>query len=435
MHVALMKGWLESWTGTGNPWPAARPDRRGSRVHPAFVVHYYPQSERQAILLFMRERQRPQRGPVHYHAGAFPPGTDSFDWQVLLPHLGPAAAAVARYDAILQAMPDPGVLLSPLATREAVLSSRIEGTRATMAEVLEFEAGAVAGSPERREDIHEILNCRGAMYEVEQMLETLPVSRRVICRAHEVLLDSVRGAWKSPGEYRRVPNWIGPPGRGIEEARFVPPAAHEIPDAMSRWERYANASAADVPDRLVQLAVLHAEFEALHPFLDGNGRVGRMLIPLVLWQWEMTERPYFYVSGFLEAHRSEYYDSLLSVSRDREWTRWTLFFLKAVRAQAEENLVKARGILGLYDELKTGIPRMTRSRYATPALDWLFRRPVFSSTDFVRGGGIPGSTARRFLTVLRTNGVLKELVPSAGRRAALWVFPDLLNLAEGRKVF
>ncbi len=215
----------------------------------------------------------------------------------------------------------------------------------------------------------------------------------------------------------------------------MPPAAPEIPDAMSRWERYANASAANVPDRLVQLAVLHAEFEALHPFLDGNGRVGRMLIPLLLWQWGMVERPHFYVSGFLEAHRSAYYESILSVSRDGDWTAWTLFFMKAVRAQAEENLTKARGILGLYEDLKTSIPKMTRSRYATPALDWLFRRPVFSSTDFVQSAQIPGPTARRFLAVFRTNDVLKELIPSAGRRPALWVFPHLLNLAEGRKVF
>ena len=264
---------------------------------------------------------------------------------------------MARYDGILQAMPNSGVLLSPLSTREAVLSSRIEGTQASMTDVLEFEAGVDAESPERREDIHEILNYRRTMHEAEHMLETFPMSRRVICRAHEVLLDSVRGAGKAPGEYRRVPNWIGPPGRGIEEARFVPPAAPEIPDAMSRWERYANASADDVPDRLVQLAVLHAEFEALHPFLDGNGRVGRMLIPLLLWQWGMVERLHFYVSGFLEAHRSDYYESLLSVSRDRDWTTWTLFFMQAVRAQAEENLVKARGILGLYDDFEDRIPR------------------------------------------------------------------------------
>ena len=383
----------------------------------------------------MSDTQSPQRSPVHCHAGAFPPVADDFDWHVLVPHVGPAAAALARYDGILRAMPNSGVLLSPLSTQEAVLSSRIEGTQASMTEVLEFEAGADPESPERREDIHEILNYRRAMHEAEHMLETFPMSRRVICRAHEVLLDSVRGAGKSPGEYRRVPNWIGRPGRGIEEARFVPPAAPEIPDAMSRWERYANASADDVPDRLVQLAVLHAEFEALHPFLDGNGRVGRMLIPLMLSQWGMVERPLFYVSGFLEAHRCDYYESLLSVSRDRDWTTWTLFFMQAVRAQAEENLVKARGILGLYDDLRTRIPGMTRSRYATSALDWLFRRPIFSSTDFARNASIPRPTARRFLAVLRTNGVLERLVPSAGRRPALWVFPDLLNLAEGRKVF
>ena len=149
----------------------------------------------------------------------------------------------------------------------------------------------------------------------------------------------------------------------------------------------------------------------------------------------MIERPHFYVSGFLEAHRSDYYESLLSVSRDRDWTTWTLFFMKAVRAQAEENLTKARDILGLYDDLKSRIPQVTRSRYATAALDWLFRRPVFSSTDFVQSVDIPDSTARRFLAVLRTNSILRELVPSAGRRAALWVFPDLLNLAERRKVF
>ena len=373
--------------------------------------------------------------PVHYHAGAFPPTGEAFDWNVLLPHVGPAAAAVARYDGVLQAMPNSRVLLSPLSTQEAVLSSRIEGTLATMTEVLEVEAGADAKSPERREDIHEILNYRRAMHEAELMLETLPVCGRVIRRAHAVLLDSVRGAGKSPGEYRKTPNWIGPPGCAIEEARFVPPAAYEIPDAMGRWERYANAGAEGVPDRLVQLAVLHAEFEALHPFLDGNGRLGRMLVPLLLWQWRLMARPHLYVSGFLEANRSDYYESLLGVSRYRDWTAWTLFFLKAVRAQAEENLAKAKGILELHDDLRNRIPRMTRSQYATLAVDWVFERPIFASTDFVHRAGIPESTARRILTVLREGGVLRELVPSAGRRAALWRFPELLNLVEGRRAF
>ncbi len=218
---------------------------------------------------------------VHYHLGGFPPA--ELDWAQLIPLLGPASAAVARYDGTLAAIPNAAVLLSPLTTQEAVLSSRIEGTQATMGEVLEFEAeGDTPGlSEERRNDIHEVLNYRAAMRMAEKMLEDLPLSQRVIREAHKVLLSGVCGHGKSPGEYRRIPNWIGPPGCTIDEARFVPISADKLPDAMSRWERYVHDDAAD---RLVQLALLHAEFEAMHPFLDGNGRLGRMLVPLFMWQ-------------------------------------------------------------------------------------------------------------------------------------------------------
>jgi Fic family protein len=212
--------------------------------------------------------------PVPYHTGRFPPA--DLDWPRLISLIGPASAAVARYDGMLAAVPNPDVLLSPLTTQEAVLSSRIEGTQATMGEVLEFEAGQEAASPERGEDIHEVLNYRAAMREAERLLAKLPISQRVIRGMHGVLLAGVRGQNKSPGEYRRIPNWIGPPGCTPESARFLPIAADKLPDAMSAWERYAHD---DAPDRLAQLAILHAEFEALHPFLDGNGRLGRMLVP------------------------------------------------------------------------------------------------------------------------------------------------------------
>ena len=339
---------------------------------------------------------------------------------------------MARYDGMLQAIPNPDILLSPLTTQEAVLSSRIEGTQATMGEVLEFEAGRDAPSPERREDIQEVLNYRAAMHEAERMLESLPISQRVIRGAHEVLLDGVRGAGKAPGTYRRIPNWIGPAGFTIEEARFVPPPANELPDAMSRWERYAHG---DAPDRLVQLAVLHAEFEALHPFLDGNGRLGRMLIPLLMWQWGLIRHPRFYVSAFFEARRDEYYEALLRVSRDDDWTGWAGLFLEAVRTQAEDNLAKTQEILGLYEELKRRLPDLTRSQYAVRALDWIFERPVFQSTVFVASAGIPASTARRFLGVLREGDVIRDVVPASGRRPAVLAFPALLNIAEGREVF
>jgi len=368
--------------------------------------------------------------PVRYHEGRFPPA--SLYWPRLIPLLGPAAAAVARYDGVLAAIPNPDILLSPLTTQEAVLSSRIEGTQATMGEVLEYEAGREPVSPERREDIREILNYRAAMREAERLLESLPLSQRVIREAHRVLLSGVRGQHRSPGEYRRVPNWIGPPGCTIDEARFVPIDAAKLPEAMSAWERYAHEEA---PDRLVQLAILHAEFEALHPFLDGNGRVGRMLIPLFLWQWGLIRKPTFYISAYFEARRDAYYDALLAVSRDDDWTGWCRFFLEAVRVQAADNLAKAEAILRLYEDMKRRIPSLTRSQYAIQALDWIFEHPIFRSTDFVAAAGIPEPTARRFLGVLRKEGVIKEISPGRGRRPAILAFPDLLNIAEGRKVF
>jgi len=300
-----------------------------------------------------------------------------------------------------------------------------------MGEVLEFEAGKEAASPERREDIQEVLNYRAAMREAERLLATLPISQRVVREAHKVLLTGVRGQNKSPGEYRRIPNWIGPPGCVIETARFVPIGADKLPDAMSAWERYAHDEA---PDRLVQLAILHAEFEALHPFLDGNGRLGRMLVPLFLWQNRLIRQPMFYISAYFEARRDAYYDGLLAVSRDDDWTGWCRFFLEAIRSQAEDNLTKAQGILALYDEMKRRVPEMTRSQYAIRALDWIFERPIFRTSDFVASAGIPTPTARRFLGVLQKGEVLLVLAPGSGRRAAVLVFPALLNIAEGRKV-
>jgi Fic family protein len=333
---------------------------------------------------------------------------------------------------MLAAIPNPAVLLSPLMTQEAVLSSRIEGTQATMGEVLEFEAGQGAASPERQYDIQEVLNYRKAMRTAEELLTELPLSQRVIREAHKVLLTGVRGKDKAPGEYRRVPNWIGPLECPIEQARFIPIGVDKLPDAMTEWERYVHA---DVPDRLTQLAILHAEFEALHPFLDGNGRLGRMMIPLFLWQAKLIQYPMFYISAYFEARRDAYYEQLMEVSRNNDWTGWCLFFLEAVRAQAEENLAKTRAILSLYEEKKREVPEMTRSRYAIHALDWIFGKPIFKSSDFVAASGIPAPTAQRFLSVLRKGGVLKDLIPGKGRRSAVVAFSALLNIAEGREVF
>jgi Fic family protein len=371
-------------------------------------------------------------GPVHYHVGQFPPR--NLEWKRLIPLLGPTAAAVARYDGVLAAVPNPAVLLSPLATQEAVLSSRIEGTQTTFDEVLEYEARGVPGDrpPERVADIHEVLNYRKALREAERMMAELPLCLRVINAAHRRLMDGVRGHNKNPGEFRREPNWIGQRGCAIEAARFVPIAAPDLPAAMATWERYANEAA---EDRLVQLAILHAEFEALHPFCDGNGRLGRMLVPLFLWHSGIIRAPMFYLSAYLEARRDEYCDRLLAVSRDGDWTGWCSFFLEATRSQAEANYQKASGILSLYGAMKPRLHELTRSQYVVHALDWMFERPIFSSSDFVEAAGIPAPTARRILRILQQNEVLRALTPAKGRRPAFLAFPELLNIADGTRAF
>ena len=370
--------------------------------------------------------------PVSYHYGEFPP--TKLDWEKLIPMIGPASSAIARYDGLLSAIPNATVLLSPLTTQEAVFSSKIEGTQATMGEVLEFEADNKKNfSEEKKGDILEIFNYRKAMNHAKNMLEKLPLSQRIILEVHSVLMDNVRGHGKSPGQYRKIPNWIGKPGCKIDEAKYIPIESIKLPEAMSNFEKYMHSD--NVPDKLVQLAILHCEFESLHPFLDGNGRMGRMLVPLFLWQMGIIHQPMFYISSFLEANRDEYYEKLLSVSRDNNWTDWCEFFLKALIEQAGVNEKKATSILDLYNEKKSALVELTHSQYSILALDWIFDRPVFKSSDFIKSSEIPAPTARRILSSFRENGILKIFDEAAGRKSAVYGFSELLNIVEGRDVF
>ncbi|MCC7145112.1 MAG: Fic family protein [Phycisphaeraceae bacterium] len=317
-----------------------------------------------------------------YHQGKFPPA--SLDLHRLWPLIGPAHAAVARYEGVLHGIPNANVLLTPLTTQEAVLSSKIEGTQATFGEVLEFEAAGEAVGGEKRDDIQEVLNYRTALRHAIKLMDKLPLSQRLVRESHKVLMQGVRGQNKTPGEYRRIPNWIGSPGCAVEAARFVPPPADCLPEAMSQWEKYLHG---DAPDKLVQLAILHAEFEAIHPFLDGNGRLGRLLVPLFLVDKKLLSSPNFYVSAFLEANREEYYDRLLAVSRDDDWTGWCAFFLKAMIVQAAGNEAKAKAILELYRRKKEWIAELTHSHHAVKALDWLCRKHLFVRRLFAGASG------------------------------------------------
>jgi Fic family protein len=251
--------------------------------------------------------------------------------------------------------------------------------------------------------------------------------------AHGLLMQGVRGRDKTPGTYRNEQNWIGPAGCKIEEASFVPIAPEHLQHGMDEWERYLQGTSE--VDALVQLAVLHVEFEALHPFKDGNGRLGRMLIPLFLYQRKILSSPDFYMSGYLEANRDEYVERLLAVSRDDEWTGWCAFFLRGIQQQAAENERKAREILTLYNRVKNQVLELVHSEHSIRAVDSIFRVPTFTSETFALHSGIPTPTANRLLRALREGKLLVTVQEGKGRRAGIYAFRELLNLAEGKEVF
>lgn len=370
--------------------------------------------------------------PVNYHLGKFPP--NDLDLNRLVPFIGPATIALGRYDGLLSAIPNKHVLLSPLTTQEAVLSSKIEGTRVTMGEVLAIEAGgeSEALTQPKRDDAEEVLNYRTAMLACTRDIRDRPFSQQILRAAHGVLMRGVRGRDKAPGQYRTEQNWIGTRGGEIKDASFVPIAPEHLQGGMDDWERYLNRT--DVCDPLVQLAVMHVEFEALHPFKDGNGRLGRMLIPLFLFQRGLLASPDFYMSGYLEENRDAYQDHLRAVSREDAWTEWCIFFLRGITDQAVSNEMKARSILALYERLKTQVVDVTHSQHAIRAVDFIFNTPIFTTSTFIRRSDIPKPTANRILTLLREEGLLVAVREGSGRRPALYCFPELLNIAEGQKV-
>ncbi len=365
---------------------------------------------------------------VQYHMGAFPP--KELDWPQLIPLLGPAREGLGRYDGLLSAIPNAHVLLSPLVTQEAVLSSKIEGTHVTIGEVLEIEAGGAsdATTQAKRDDAEEVLNYRKAMRACVAEMEERPLSSHVLRAAHQVLMQGVRGLDKSPGAFRHEQNWIGPKGCLVEEASFVPIAPQQLQSGMEEWEAYLRSTAE--PDALVQLAIIHVEFEALHPFKDGNGRLGRMLIPLFLHQQKLLCGPDFYMSGYLEAKREEYQERLRSVSRDGDWTGWCAFFLAGIRQQAADNERKARAILALYDRVKGQVTELTHSQHSLKAVDFMFQVPIFRTTTFRTSAGIPKPTANRILRILIDAGLLVTLLGGRGQRPAILAFRKLLDITE-----
>lgn len=360
---------------------------------------------------------------------------ENLDFRQLFSLVGEANAELARYDGLLQGIPNPAVMLSPLTTREAVLSSKIEGTQATVDEVLEHDAG-IEKQGEKYKDIQEISNYRSALFQASEHLKTYPIRLSLLLELHRILLDSVRGQGKTPGEFRKDQNWIGRAGCTMDEASFVPPSPLQLQDHLEAWQVYCDF---DDMDFLLQVAVVHAQFELLHPFKDGNGRIGRLLIPLFLYQKKALSQPMFYLSEYLEANREEYYQRLSNISKENDWNGWIAFFLKAITHQARDNSARVKNIMSLYENMKARIHEVTRSQYSVYLLDAIFTRPIFKTTDLVQQFeqlyGIHAKTTPGLLRQLKDAGVLRELQAGSGRRAAILCFPDLLELAEGRAIF
>lgn len=349
---------------------------------------------------------------------------ESIDWVRFITLIGQANAELARYDGILQGIINPGVLLSPLTTKEAVLSSKIEGTQASLEEVLQYEASPDVKTA-KYNDIQEIINYREAMHYAIQWMKEKPITLNLTKQMHGILLNSVRGKDKGRGSFRNTQNYIGKPGSKIEEAIYIPPEPWGLIDHLSNFEKYVHY---DEKDRLVQLAIVHAQFEIIHPFLDGNGRLGRILIPLFLYEKQVLHSPMFYISEYLESNRDEYYVKLRAITEEKKWDDWIEFFLKAIVEQAKVNSNKAKTILDLYNTKKMRITEITHSQYSIKILDTLFRNPIFNTSGFVKLSGIPLATAKRTLARLKEKKIISTLKEGAGSKGEVYIFDKLLQI-------
>lgn len=301
-------------------------------------------------------------------------------------------------------------------------SSRIEGTRTTLEELYAYEA-----NPLPEADRQEVYNYVRALDYGLQRLETLPISLRYIRELHAILMEGVRGDVWTLGEFRRSQNWIGPPGSTLDTAPYVPPPVEEMHQALAELENFIHATP-DLP-ALARLGLIHYQFEAIHPFLDGNGRVGRLLIPLLLCAWDLLPQPYLYISVFFETHRLEYYARLLGVQRG-EWEAWLTFFLTGVRDQAREAVLRLGQLRALRVRYGERVqPARTRERL-NQVLDFLLGHPLVSIRQVQEGQGLGDfKTAQRYLKQLETLGILREVSGKARNR--LYRADEILNAIEG----
>ncbi len=361
--------------------------------------------------------------PGGYHAYLPEPLPPRIEWSAeLAAALSAADRAVGRLAGEGRRLPNPHLLIRPFVRREAVLSSRIEGTQATLGELLASEAGAaIERSPA---DLREVANYVVALEYGVERLPALPLSLRLVRELHEKLLRGVRGDAGTPGEFRRSQNWIGPAGCTLADATFVPPPPDRLMDCLGAWERFLHD---DTLPPLVHAALAHSQFEAIHPFLDGNGRVGRLLITLLLISRGVLPSPLLYLSAYFEATREAYYARLLAVTEKGEWEEWLAYFLAGTAGQAEDALGRIQRI----DELLIrwhGQLTKAPSRLPDRAIELFAENPFWTVNKLAARLGVAFTTAQRAIDRLESEGIV--VLASEAKRNRVYCARAILEILE-----
>jgi Fic family protein len=353
------------------------------------------------------------------------------DWdRKLAAVLAEAERSLGELAGLGRAIPNPHLLVGPFIRREAVLSSRIEGTETDIADLYGYEAGQLPlpglGRPGASEsDAREVLNYVRALEYGLERLETLPASLRLMRELHERLMEGVRGEGATPGEFRRSQNWIGRPGCTPNEADFVPPPPADMLTALDALEKYLHEE--DDQPELVRLAFIHYQFEAIHPFLDGNGRIGRLLLSLLLVHWRLLPLPLLYLSAFFERHRDEYYDLLMAVSERGAWKDWVTFFLRGAAEQARDATSRA---VQMHELRADWSKRLVAARSALPSrlADMLLETPLVSIPQVQHALEVTYPTAQSNVQKLVDADILRQVGESSyGKTYVAWEIFDIIT--------
>ena len=368
------------------------------------------------------------KNATNYHYDKFPPR--SLDLSQLVGPLVKATDALARYDQMIKKMlHNSEIFLAPLRSQEAVISSRMEGTVSTMDEILQYEAehdDDTENTTNVRSEVVETILYQRALKATQNALEDgYPISQSLIKSIHQRLLSHGRGSSKTPGEFKNEQNYIA--DRFKRNILFIPVSPEKLQDGLDKLFQYIEHST-DLP--LIKICITHVEFEALHPFKDGNGRIGRMLITLMLWTSEIISEPHLYISGYLEENKDLYIDTMRNVSENDDWEGWCVFFLEAIENQAIKNLTISEEIVRLYNEMKEIFEDALSSKYHQKALDFVFKNPVFRNNKFTKDSGIPAASAARFTRLLLEKNLIITKEEASGRKPALYSFEPLMELVR-----